>query len=100
MFSIPNEDDYLEQCREAYENPRRYRHGTCWDEDLVLDSDILSLDEEVDSIEAEYACSMENLPEADLIDIVQRLCGILPESAKWVRRWCAIDYRYNAADWN
>lgn len=92
-WDIPNEDRYWEDVRERMENPRR---RPWWDDEPVYETGTVYLDDTVDEIEAENGCSMSELYEGDLLEIVERFTGIVADSAKWDEAFCGIDYRYEA----
>lgn len=87
MWLIPNEDEYWERRREEYERQFEPEYP-------VTVKDTVFLDEELEEIEERYQCSIGELYEADLIDIVQELTGIVPDTAIWVENFCGIDYEY------
>ena len=90
MWGIPfDEDAYWERRREEYENPRRYA-----DEEPEPVRDTLYLDEEIDDIEEKYGCSMVQLDEDDLLEIVKEFLGIDAEEAQWDEQFQGIEYRY------
>lgn len=90
MYGIPNEDEYWENVRERMEAPSRF-----YEPEPVLET--VYLDEEIDELEAEYGCPMDELTEGDLQDIVERLTGILPDSASYDSAYIGINYRYMEA---
>lgn len=97
MFRMTvDEDAYWERVREALENPRR---PPDWEPEP--ESDWLWLDEEADGIEAEYDCRMQDLPEGDLMDILDRFVSEKKEwlSAVWYENLCGIKYTYPAEEW-
>ena len=54
MWSIPNEDEYWERRREEYERvPKDWKPEP--------ERQILSLDDELDDLEKEYGCKLEDL---------------------------------------
>lgn len=58
MWSIPNEDEYWERRREEYERvPKDWKPEP--------ERQILSLDDELDDLEKEYGCKLEDLNEPD-----------------------------------
>lgn len=87
MWSIPDEDAYWERRREEYEKQFEPEYP-------LKVNDTVYLDEELDELEERYQCKIEELTEADLVDIVQELTGILPDTAKYVQNFCGIDYEY------
>ena len=95
MWNIPNEDEYWERRREEFENPKAFRRQSQWDEDEPeYESESLYLDEEIEDIEREYKCSMSELFEGDLMELVERFKNILPVSAVWNPQYECITYRY------
>lgn len=92
------EDEYWENRREEWENPRAYRKYNTWDEDEpIYESGNLFLDGETEEIEKERGYSMEELYEGDLLDIVEEQKGIVADSAEWNSNWECIEYRYRVA---
>ena len=90
-----DEDAYWERRREEWENPRAFRKRSEWDEDEpVYETESLYLDEEIDEIEAEYKCSMKELFEGDLMELVERFKKIIPVSAVWDDSFDCIIYQY------
>lgn len=90
MWSIQNEDKYWERRREEYERvPKGWKPEP--------ERQILSLDDELDDLEKEYGCKLEELGEPDLEEIVHRLRGEYPAEAKYEPDWIAIFYRLDAA---
>lgn len=90
-----DEDAYWERRREEWENPRAFRKRSEWDEDEpVYETESLYLDEEIDEIEAEYKCSMKELFEGDLMELVERFKKIIPVSAVWDECFDCITYKY------
>lgn len=95
MWNIPNEDEYWERRREEVENPRGFRRKSEWDEDEPeYELESLYLDEEIEAIEKEYECSMSELFEGDLMELVERLKKIIPVSAVWDDRFNCITYQH------
>ena len=88
-YEIPWEDEYWERRREEYENPKR---DPDWKPEP--ERDWLFLDEELDDLEAEYKCKLTELFEGDLIEIVERMTGIIPETAIYDPRMYGIRYEY------
>jgi hypothetical protein len=71
MWSIPNEDEYWERRREEYERvPKDWKPEP--------ERQILSLDDELDDLEKEYGCKLEDLNEPDIEEIVFRIRGEYP----------------------
>lgn len=92
------EDEYWENSREEWENPRAYRKYNAWDEDEpIYESGNLFLDGEIEEIEKERGYPMEELYEGDLLDIVEEQKGIVADSAEWNGNWKCIEYRYRVA---
>lgn len=92
------EDEYWENRREEWENPRTYRKYNTWDEDEpIYESGNLFLDGEIEEIEKERGYPMEELYEDDLLDIVEEQKGIVADSAEWNNNWGCIEYRYQVA---
>ena len=90
MWGIPfDEDAYWERRREEYENPRRDP-----DEEPEPVRDTLFLDEEIDDIEAKYGCTMAQLDEDELLEIVKEFLGIDAEEAVWDEQYLGIEYKY------
>lgn len=87
MWMIPNEDEYWERVREEREAPSKYAEP-------YLEEETLFLDEEIEEIERKYGCSMEELYEGDLEDIVQEMRGIVPESARYDSSFECIVYKF------
>ena len=94
MWSIPNEDEYWERRREEYERvPKDWKPEP--------ERQILSLDDELDDLEKEYGCKLEDLNEPDIEEIVFRIRGEYPKSAEYDPAFIAIfyqvdpDWRYN-----
>ena len=74
MWSIPNEDEYWERRREEHERvPKDWKPEP--------ERQILSLDDELDDLEKEYGCKLEDLNEPDIEEIVFRIRGEYPMSA-------------------
>ena len=57
---------------------------------------ILSLDDEIEDLESEYGCSLEDLEEPDLEEIVFRIRGVYPESVEYDSSLLAIFYEVAA----
>lgn len=93
MYEIPWEDQYWERKREEYENPKR---DPDWEPEP--ERDWLFLDEELGDLEAEYECQLTELPEGDLIDIVEKMTGIIAIVANYDPRMCGIEYKYRAQE--
>lgn len=93
-----DEDKYWENVREEHDNQHRYCSLYGYeDEETIIESKCLSLDEELEDIEKEYQCSIEEMSEGDLQEIVEKLKGIETLSAKWNREFQCIDYEYEGA---
>lgn len=95
-WGIPNEDDYWESVRERLENPRQPAPGDP-DYEPVYEKDSLYLDEELDEIEAKHGGKIEELTEADLLDIVWDFLEVDAYSAKWDPQFMCIEYTYQIA---
>lgn len=93
-FEMPNEDEYWERRREEWENPKLPP-----DYEPEPEKDWIFIDEEVDDIEAENGCPMEELGEGDLFEIIDSMRDISGEliSAKWDRSMWGIQYTYKGA---
>lgn len=72
MWRIPKEDRYQKQ-----EPEQR----------------ILSLDDELDELEKEYGCKLEDLEEPDIEEIVFRIRGEYPIQAEYKPSFIAIFYK-------
>ena len=59
---------------------------------------ILSLDDELDDLEKEYGCKLEDLNEPDIEEIVFRIRGEYPMSAEYDPAFIAIFYKVDP-DW-
>lgn len=91
MWSIPNEDEYWERRREEYERvPKDWKPEP--------ERQILSLDDELDDLEKEYGCKLEDLNEPDVEEIVLRIRGEYPISAEYDPAFIAIFYKVDP-DW-
>lgn len=91
MWSIPNEDEYWERRREEYERvPKDWKPEP--------ERQILSLDDELDDLEKEYGCKLEDLNEPDIEEIVFRIRGEYPISAEYDPAFIAIFYKVDP-DW-
>lgn len=90
MYGIPGEDEYWERVRERLEAPSRY-----YEPEPVRDS--LYLDDELDLLEEKYGCGMAELPEGDLLDLVEEKTGICADGARWDGRFECIEYTYEEA---
>lgn len=84
MYSIPGEDEHWERVREELES--RYLEPE-------PRSELISLDDELDDLEKEYGCSIRELGEPDLEDIVFRIKGIYPIEASYDENFLAIFYK-------
>ena len=84
-FAQINEDVYWENIREGLESedPGPYK---------VRDS--LYLDELHEEIESSYGFPVEELYEADLMEIVEQYQKIYPEEARYDRQFDCIAYTY------
>lgn len=92
------EDEYWENRREEWENPRACRKYNTWDEDEpIYESGNLFLEEEIEEIEKARGYPMEELYESDLLEIVEEQKGIVADSAEWNDNWDCIEYRYRVA---
>lgn len=90
IYGIPfDEDAYWERRREEYENPK---HVPDWKPEP--EREWLFLDDELDDLEEEYGCGLHELPEGDLSEIVEKMTGIYPETAKYDPRMYGIEYEY------
>ncbi len=91
-----DEDAYWERRREELENPALFHRQSLWDESERVEQEEanLFLDEEVDEIEKQYKCPMNELSESELMDIVERHKKIDPVMAEWDSRFECIVYRY------
>lgn len=93
MYEIPWEDQYWERKREEYENPKR---DPDWEPEP--ERDWLFLDEELDDLEAEYECQLTELPEGDLLDIVEKMTGIIAIVANYNPMMYGIEYKYKVQE--
>ena len=89
MWGSLNEDEYWERKREELE---------CCCIDYEPKRQILCLDDELDDLEKEYECKLEDLEETDIKQIVYDLLGEYPMSAKYDRAYIAIFYKVDP-DW-
>ena len=90
MWGIPfDEDAYWERRREKYENPRRDT-----DEEPEPKRGILFLDDDIDDLEDRYGCTMGQLDEDELLEIVKEFIGIAAEEAEWDEQFLVIEYKY------
>ena len=87
MYGIPNEDEYWERVRECLEAPRIHQAPE-------MERGTLFLDEELDVLEEHYGCSMEDLGECDLLEVVEEYTGVYPEGAEWDGSFGCITYKY------
>ena len=86
MCGLPGEDEYWERRREEFEQiPAGWRPEP--------KKQVLSLDEEIDDLEKEYGCKLEDLDEPDFEDIVFRIRGEYPLQAEYDPRFLAIFYK-------
>lgn len=85
-----DEDAYWERRREEWES--QYMNSKPEPERKLL-----SLDDEMDDLELEYGCSLEDLGEPDLEEIVFRFRGVYPLSAVYDPDFIAIFYEIEAA---
>lgn len=91
LINIPNEDEYWERRREEYERvPKGWKPEP--------ERQILSLDDELDDLEKEYGCKLEDLNEPDIEEIVFRIRGEYPMSAEYDPAFIAIFYKVDP-DW-
>lgn len=88
-MQIIDEDGYWERRREEMEQQPKG-----WETEL--DRKILSLDDEIEDLESEYGCSLEELDEPDLEEIVFRIRGVYPESVEYDSNLLAIFYEVAA----
>lgn len=89
-----NEDAYWENVREELERPRR----KLWDDDFPnYERKSLYLDDEIEEIEIKKGCSMTELYEDDLLDIVEEMEGVEADSAVWDEGYQSIDYTVRVA---
>lgn len=91
MQGIPGEDEYWERVREE-----RERVPDGWKPEPV--EELVTLDDELEDLEKEYGCKLEDLDETDIEDIVYRLCGEYPLSAEYDPVLIAILYKVDP-DW-
>lgn len=87
MWLIPNEDEYWERVRESLEAPRK-------SEEPYLKEGTLFLDDDIEELEKKYGCSIEELYEGDLEEIVLKKEGIVPESARYDPQFDCIVFKY------
>ena len=86
-----DEDEYWERRREEYEKvPKDWKPEP--------ERQILSLDDELDDLEKEYGCKLEDLNEPDIEEIVFRIRGEYPMSAEYDPAFIAIFYKVDP-DW-
>ena len=86
-----DEDEYWERRREEYERvPKDWKPEP--------ERQILSLDDELDDLEKEYGCKLEDLNEPDIEEIVFRIRGEYPISAEYDPAFIAIFYKVDP-DW-
>ena len=86
-----DEDEYWERRREEYERvPKDWKPEP--------ERQILSLDDELDDLEKEYGCKLEDLNEPDIEEIVFRIRGEYPMSAEYDPAFIAIFYKVDP-DW-
>lgn len=86
---MPGEDEYWERVRE------RMEMGETKPEPV---EELVTLDDELEDLEKEYGCKLEDLDETDIEDIVYRLCGEYPLSAEYDPVLIAILYKVDP-DW-
>ncbi len=86
---IIDEDGYWERRREEME-----RIPVDWKPEP--ERKILSLDDEIEDLESEYGCSLEDLEEPDLEEIVFRIRGVYPDSVEYDSNLLAIFYEVAA----
>ena len=92
MFTVwIDEDEYWERRREEYE-----RVPKDWEPEPV--EELVSLDDELEDLEKEYGCKLEELDESDIEDIVFRIRGVYPISAEYDPAFLAIVYKMDP-DW-
>ena len=82
-----DEDEYWEHVRESLEAPRK-------NEEPYLEEGTLFLDDEIEELEKKYGCSIEELYEGDLEEIVLEKEGIVPESARYDPQFDCIVFKY------
>lgn len=90
MYGIPGEDEYWEKVRERLEAQNPYY-------DPEPEEGNIFVDEELDELEEKYGCSMSDLGESDLKEIVESMTGISPETVKWDGKFLCISYTYKEA---
>lgn len=86
---MPGEDEYWERVRERME---------MGETEPEPEEKILSLDDELDDLEKEYGCKLEDLNEPDIEEIVFRIRGEYPMSAEYDPAFIAIFYKVDP-DW-
>lgn len=91
MYGIPGEDEYWERVREE-----RERVPDGWKPEP--ERQILSLDDELNDLENEYGCKLEELGEPDIEGIVFRIRGEYPFEAEYDPAFIAIFYKVDP-DW-
>jgi len=85
MWNYPDEDAFWESRRVEMES---MFYGT----ENEPEEKSIYVDEELDELEAEYGCSMDELPEGDLMDIVFKTTGEVPTEARYNARLYEIEY--------
>ena len=90
MWRMPNEDAYWESVRERMENPPR----DPWSEPDLTEA-CLDIDECWEEIDSKFGGSIEELDEADLLEIVREKTGIIAESAEYDPGFYLIIYKYD-----
>ena len=86
MWHMLNEDDYWERRREECEKVPGHLEPEA-------EQRILCLDDELDDLEKEYGCKLEDLNEPDIEEIVFRIRGEYPMSAEYDPSYVAIFYK-------
>ncbi len=93
VYGLPfDEDAYWERVREEYEKP----HIRTLDEGPFYEYEFLPLEGQIDDIEDIAGCSMGELLEGDLLDIVANLLHVAAISARWDEQYGGIEYKYEA----
>lgn len=85
MWNYPDEDAFWESRRVEMES---MFYGT----ENEPEEKSIYVDEELDELEAKYGCSMDELPEGDLMDIVFKITGEVPTEARYNSRLYEIEY--------
>ncbi len=78
-----NEDEDWERRREEHEGALKVREP---------ERKVLDIDEELDDLEKEYGCKLEDLDDPDIEDIVFRIRGEYPASVEYDPSFTAIFY--------